>query len=99
MRFNYELEVKTNQEFRYHTKIYQEIMQEIIPKNIKQKNYKDALNWFFYRERKIPLYEKQSIKNIDVYEEDRILAIYAQNQSEMFKQIKYREDYVCNIER
>ncbi len=88
-KFTYELEVKFNKEFRYHTKIYQDIMEEILPKKIEQKYYKDALNWFFYRDRKVPLYEKHSIQRIEVYEEDRILTIYAKKQTEMFKNVKY----------
>ena len=88
-RFTYELNIKINKEFRYHTKIYKEIMGEIIPRKIEQKRYKDVLNWFFYRDRKVPLYEKHSIRKIEVFEDDRILSIYANNQTEMFKHVKY----------
>ena len=88
-RFTYELKLKINEEFRYHTKIYQEIMGEIMSKKIEQKHYNDALHWFFYRDRKVPLYEKHSIQKIEIYEEDRILSIYSNNQTEMFKNVKY----------
>ncbi len=67
-------------------------MNEIVPKGIKQRPYKEALNWFFYRDRKIPLSEKFSIKKIEVLEEDRIFACFGENQTEMFKNLKYLAD-------
>ena len=64
-------------------------MQEIILQRIEQKYYEDALNWFFYRDRKVPLNEKHSIQKIEVYEKDRILVIYAKYQTLMFNYVKY----------
>jgi len=89
MKFNYKLEIIENIEFRYRTKIYQEITEDLIIKQIPQKPFRDALEWFFHKERSIPLKEKSSIQKIQVLEEDRIFVVYASNQYTMFKKLKY----------
>lgn len=64
-------------------------MNEVVQKKIPQRYYKDALEWFFHSDRRIPFHEKKSIKEIHVLKEDRILVIFAENQNLMFKNVKY----------
>ena len=89
-KFNYKLIVMDDMNQSYQTKIYSEVKAEIfIKKGVPQKDYEEVLKWFFYQDSIIPLKEKKSIKEIHVYYEMRIFAVFSEKHEKMFSNLKY----------
>ena len=90
MKFDYKLVVFEGIETRYQTKIYSDITQKIFnEKEIPQKNYQVALDWFFNQDQIVPTKEKRSVKEINVYPEMRIFIIFSEKHQVMFKNLTY----------
>jgi len=90
IRFNYKLIVIDGIKQSYQTKIYSEVKAEIfINKGVPQKNHTEVLEWFFYHDTIIPQKEKKSIKEIHVYHEMRIIAVFSEKHKKMFRNLRY----------
>jgi len=90
MTFDYNLLFIDDIKQSYYTKIYSEVKAEIfIREGIIQKHHTEALEWFFFEDKIVPLKEKESIKEIHVYYEMRIFVMFSGKHEKMFKNLKY----------
>ena len=90
MTFDYKLLLIDDIKPSYYTKIYSEVKAEIfIREGIIQKHHAEALEWFFFEDKIVPLKEKESIKEINVYYEMRIFVMFAGKHEKIFKNLKY----------
>ncbi|NVM53256.1 MAG: MBL fold metallo-hydrolase [Candidatus Helarchaeota archaeon] len=66
----------------------------ILEKKINQHPIEQALDWFLFKDRKIPLFEKNSIKKIEYCPKSRIIAVFAAETQIMFRNLTYISENV-----
>ncbi|MCG3222295.1 MAG: MBL fold metallo-hydrolase, partial [Candidatus Heimdallarchaeota archaeon] len=74
---------------KYQTPKFQEIMRIIKEKKIKPLEWKEVLDWFFYKDEKIPQREKKGVQKITVLEVNHILCLEMESSKITYKNLLY----------
>jgi Cft2 family RNA processing exonuclease len=82
------LKEKKNMRPLYHTKEYFQYLKLIKSEKIPQKDIKEVLADFFFKNAEIPLKEKKSIKKIIYYQDERVIVVKSLIGDMMYENLK-----------